>query len=66
MLSVKASQITKGAMVGNTHKHWVVPFLEERNGPAYERCRSICLDGTNPQLDLIPYTLYLIATHSTV
>ncbi len=35
-------------MAGNTHQRWVVPFLEERNGPAYERCRSICLDGMNP------------------
>ncbi len=61
MLSVKASRIIKGAMVGNAHKHWVIPFLKERNGPAYERCRSICLDGTNPLLDG-----YLIATHSTV
>ncbi len=48
-------------MVGNTHKHWVVPFLKEQSGPAYERCRSICLDGTNPQLDG-----YLMATHNTV
>ncbi len=48
-------------MVGNAHKHWVVPFLTEWNGPAYERCRSICLDGTNPQLDG-----YLMASHNTV
>ncbi len=61
MLSVKASQIIKGVMVGNAHKHWVIPFLKEWNGPAYERCRSICLDRTNPQPDR-----YLMATHSTV
>ncbi len=48
-------------MEGNAHKHWVIPFLKEQNGPAYECCRSICLDGTNPQLDR-----YLVATHSTV
>ncbi len=48
MLRVKASQIIKRAMVGNAHKHWVVPSLKERNSPAYERCRSICLDRTNP------------------
>ncbi len=61
MLSIKASQITKGAMVGNAHKRWVIPFLKEWNSPAYERCRSICLNWTNPQLDE-----YLVATHSTV
>ncbi len=48
MLSVIASRITEWAMAGNAHQCWVVPFLEERNGPAYERCRSICLDGMNP------------------
>ncbi len=55
MLSVKASQITKGVMVGNAHQHWVIPFLKERNGPAYERCRSICLDGTNPLPNGVPH-----------
>ncbi len=48
MLSVIASRITKWAMAGNAHQCWVVPFLEERNGPAYERCRSICLNRMNP------------------
>ncbi len=57
----KHRELQKGATEGNAHKHWVIPFLKERNGPAYERCRSICLDRTNPQLDG-----YLVATHSTV
>ncbi len=48
MLSVIASRVTKWAMAGNAHQRWVVPFLEEWNGPAYERCRNICLDGMNP------------------
>ncbi len=51
----------RGATEGSAHNHWVIPFLKGRNGPAYERCRSICLDWMNPQLDE-----YLVATHSTV
>ncbi len=54
MLSVIASRITKWAMARNAHQRWVVPFLEERNGPAYERCRSICLDGMNPLPTRVP------------
>ncbi len=48
MLSVIASRITKGVTEGNVHQCWVIPFLMGWNGPAYERCRSICLDGMNP------------------
>ncbi len=66
MQSVRASQIIKGATEGNAHKHWVVPFLKERNGPAYECCRSICLDRMNPQLRRVPndYTQYSVSCTS--
>ncbi len=57
MLSVIASRITKWAMAGNAHQCWVIPFLEERNGPAYERCRSICLECL---LDLLPNWVFFV------
>ena len=45
-------------MEGNAHQHWVIPFLKEWNGPVYECCRSICLDGMNPLPDVVFWTAH--------
>ncbi len=37
-------KLYKGRWRENAHQHWAVPFLSERNSPAYARCVSICLN----------------------